>query len=134
MLMPTTEAMGWAAAALTAATFACTDMRRLRVLALAANLAFIVYASGAGLAPVLLLHPALAPLNLWRLVQLQRAAAAVRPTSHRNETAPRVESGLRARPCGRRAAALRTLRRPAPSALRPPPHGRGVPRADVVRH
>ena len=35
--------LGWLAAVLTLATFICRDMRRLRLLALAANAAFIGY-------------------------------------------------------------------------------------------
>ncbi|MCA3241972.1 MAG: hypothetical protein ING89_11805 [Rubrivivax sp.] len=44
------ETLGWLAAGLTGATFACTDMRWLRGLGLAANLTFIAYGAGAGLA------------------------------------------------------------------------------------
>ena len=65
--------MGWAAAGLTLSSFACSDMMRLRVLALAANAAFATYGWHAGLVPVLALHLALAPVNAWRLAQLLRA-------------------------------------------------------------
>lgn len=61
------EWLGWAAAGLTLATFVCSDMRRLRLLALAANAAFIAYGASAQLLPVLMLHLALVPVNLWRL-------------------------------------------------------------------
>ena len=61
------EWLGWAAAGLTLATFICCDMRRLRLLALAANAAFIAYGAVAQLLPVLMLHLALVPVNLWRL-------------------------------------------------------------------
>ena len=61
------EWLGWAAAGLTLATFICCDMRRLRLLALAANAAFIAYGALAQLLPVLMLHLALVPVNLWRL-------------------------------------------------------------------
>jgi hypothetical protein len=52
-LLPLTHVMGWSAAALTLLTFLCQDMRRLRFAALAANAAFIAYASmaSAGTAP-----------------------------------------------------------------------------------
>lgn len=56
-------------------TFACNDMRRLRVLALVANAAFIAYGSLAALLPVLVLHLVPAPINLWRLFGLKGAAA-----------------------------------------------------------
>ncbi len=62
--------IGWAAAVLTFVTFVSSGMRRLRVLALAANGAFVAYALLAGLWPVLALHLALLPINLWRLLQL----------------------------------------------------------------
>lgn len=61
------DLIGWTAAGMTMLTFACNDMRRLRVLALVANLAFIAYGSLAALLPVLVLHLVLAPINLWRL-------------------------------------------------------------------
>jgi hypothetical protein len=71
-LLPLTHVMGWSAAALTLLTFLCQDMRRLRFAALAANAAFIAYASMASLWPVLVLHLILVPVNLWRLWQSLR--------------------------------------------------------------
>jgi hypothetical protein len=41
----------------------------LRSIAIASNLTFIAYASVAHLLPVLVLHAALLPINLWRLWQ-----------------------------------------------------------------
>lgn len=73
------DAFGWLAAGLTWLTFFCRDMRRLRYLALGANAAFIAYAAMVHLWPVLVLHLALVPVNLWRLTQLllpERAAPA----------------------------------------------------------
>jgi hypothetical protein len=70
------DALGWLAAGLTAATFLCTEMRRLRLLALSANLAFIAYGTLANLTPVLTLHLLLAPVNLWQLVRISRRAVA----------------------------------------------------------
>jgi hypothetical protein len=61
---------GWAACVLTLFAFVSRDMLRLRLLALAANGAFVGYALLAGLTPVLVLHLVLAPVNLWRLMQL----------------------------------------------------------------
>lgn len=66
------EVLGWAAAGLTLLTFVCRDMRRLRLLALAANAAFIAYGATTHLLPVLTLHLALVPVNLWRLSQALR--------------------------------------------------------------
>ncbi len=66
------EAMGWAAALLTLLTFVSADIRRLRLLALTANATFIAYGATAELLPVLALHLALVPVNLWRLNQAFR--------------------------------------------------------------
>jgi len=73
------EALGWAAALLTLLTFFSADMRRLRLLALAANAAFIAYGTAAQLLPVLMLHLALVPVNLWRLNQSFRRGARTQP-------------------------------------------------------
>lgn len=70
------EVLGWVAAALTLATFVCRDMLRLRVLALAANMAFIGYGLGIGLWPVVTLHLLLVPINLRRLMELRQARSA----------------------------------------------------------
>lgn len=67
------DLMGWVAALLTLLTFACHDMRRLRLLALGANATFIAYGALSHLLPVLVMHLALVPVNLWRLVQTLRA-------------------------------------------------------------
>ena len=71
----TPEALGWVAALLTLLTFGCVDMLRLRLLALAANAAFIAYGTSAELLPVMVLHLALVPVNLWRLNQAMKGAA-----------------------------------------------------------
>jgi CRP/FNR family cyclic AMP-dependent transcriptional regulator len=88
--IPIADALGWTAALLTLTTFACADMRRLRLLALAANAAFIAYGITAGLLPVLALHLVLVPVNLWRLHQTPRAGAPVVNASQGDgETEPR---------------------------------------------
>lgn len=94
--------VGWLAASLTLVTFVCRDMRRLRLAAIGANLAFIGYGSSAGLWPVLALHLVLTPLNLWRLQQL-RASAPPPPAL----TAP-AQLSARAGPPRRRLVAART--------------------------
>lgn len=50
----------------------------LRILAIASNVVFILYAIGAGLAPVLLLHAALLPLNILRTYEQIRIYRRVR--------------------------------------------------------
>ena len=71
---------GYAASSMVLATFCMKTMRPLRILALASNVLFAVYAFCGGLYPVLILHVVLFPINLARLVQLQnltrRVAAA----------------------------------------------------------
>jgi CRP/FNR family transcriptional regulator, cyclic AMP receptor protein len=70
------ELLAWVAATFTWLAFMGTRMGWVRSLALSANLAFIAYGWNAGLWPVLVLHLALAPVNLWRLVQLWRQPTA----------------------------------------------------------
>jgi hypothetical protein len=70
--MMTVDLMGWLAATLTLLTFVCSDMRRLRVLGICANVAFVAYGASAGLMPVLALHLMLAPVNIWRLRELHK--------------------------------------------------------------
>ncbi len=65
--MSLVEALGYLASALVLATFCMRDMRRLRWVAMASNLAFIAYAALADLAPVLVLHLLLLPINVLRL-------------------------------------------------------------------
>jgi CRP/FNR family cyclic AMP-dependent transcriptional regulator len=67
-----TEPLGYLASLLVLATFCMRDMASLRVLAIASNLAFIGYATLAGLQPILLLHAVLLPMNLWRLLETRR--------------------------------------------------------------
>lgn len=59
-------------------------MLRLRALALMANLAFIAYGSLADLAPVLVLHLILTPLNAWHLFRHWRAAQRGGPAVYRD--------------------------------------------------
>lgn len=61
------EASGWIASGCVLAAFLMRRMRPLRLAAIASNAAFIVYAVQLDLLPILLLHAALLPINLWRL-------------------------------------------------------------------
>lgn len=70
------DGLGYLASALVLATFCMRDMAALRVCAVASNLAFIGYAMACDLAPVLVLHATLLPLNLVRLFELWRRPAA----------------------------------------------------------
>jgi CRP/FNR family transcriptional regulator, cyclic AMP receptor protein len=71
--MTLVDAIGWLAAALTLLTFATRDMVVLRLMALGANTAFIVYGMAGQLWPVVVLHVTLLPLNAVRLLELRRA-------------------------------------------------------------
>lgn len=66
------EPIGYLAASLVLATFCMRDMVALRLVAIASNLAFIVYGHLAGLDPVLLLHVVLLPVNALRLAEQLR--------------------------------------------------------------
>lgn len=63
---------GYLASSLALATFSLQSMRRLRMMALASNLAFIAYGYLGDLMPVLILHAVLLPVNACRLMQLSR--------------------------------------------------------------
>ena len=77
--------MAWLAAALVFSSFFMRTIVPLRTLALASNLAFIAYGLlGLGhdifakVAPILVLHCALLPLNLQRLLEVTRSIKAAR--------------------------------------------------------
>lgn len=70
------EIVGYLAAGLVFLTFCMKTMTSLRIVAIASNLAFIVYALAAQLTPILILHGLLLPLNVVRLVQINRYARA----------------------------------------------------------
>ncbi len=77
------EIFGYIASVLVFATFYMRTMLPLRIVAVASNLAFITYAAIDGLAPILILHSALLPLNLLRLMQIRELGAQVeRASSH----------------------------------------------------
>ncbi len=70
--MSNPDVLGWLAAALMVATFACREARAMRPLAVATNLAFIGYGIAAALVPVLTLHLLLLPINLWHWAEARR--------------------------------------------------------------
>ncbi len=70
--MELSEAFGYLASGLVLATFTMRTMIPLRVLGIASNVAFIIYGYVAGLAPVLILHAILLPLNVYRLAEMRR--------------------------------------------------------------
>ncbi len=60
------------------ATFCMRSMNALRWVAIASNVAFIAYGYLGHLAPVLLLHALLLPVNIYRLTQLRGSHLASR--------------------------------------------------------
>lgn len=83
------DALGYLAAFLVFLTFCMGTMLWLRLIAVASNVAFIVYGLAGDLAPILVLHGALLPVNL---VQLARMRRQVRVASEVARTAPGEES------------------------------------------
>jgi hypothetical protein len=80
--MSFTEPLGYLASALVLATFCMRDMHRLRWMAIASNLAFIAYALLADLAPVLVLHLLLLPVNVQRLMAWRSSMPPAAAPSH----------------------------------------------------
>jgi CRP/FNR family cyclic AMP-dependent transcriptional regulator len=76
--MQTIEAIGYLASSLVFATFYMKMMTPLRTVAIASNVAFIGYGYLGGMAPILILHMTLLPLNLWRLHQTRALGKTVR--------------------------------------------------------
>jgi hypothetical protein len=62
---------GYCASVLVFSAFYMRAMAPLRAIAIASNVAFIVYGLGGGLYPVLILHAVLLPLNCLRLLQMR---------------------------------------------------------------
>jgi CRP/FNR family cyclic AMP-dependent transcriptional regulator len=71
------EFFGYIASALVFATFYMRTMLPLRIVAIVSNVAFITYALIDGLTPILILHGALLPLNLLRLLQIRELTTQV---------------------------------------------------------
>jgi CRP/FNR family cyclic AMP-dependent transcriptional regulator len=77
-LMHIGELVGYLASALVFATFYMKTMIPLRNVAIVSNVAFISYGYLGGMAPILILHVALLPPNLWRLHQTRQLVKRVR--------------------------------------------------------
>lgn len=76
------EVIGWVAATMMLATFACQTVLGMRLFGVAANVAFITYGWAADLLPVMLLHTVVLPINLLhvaRLLKRQQESSAGRP-------------------------------------------------------
>ena len=75
------ELAGYTASVLVFLAFYMKTMIPLRMVGIASNLAFITYAVGAQLYPVLILHAVLLPLNCLRLLQTRALIQKVREAS-----------------------------------------------------
>ena len=76
--MTMVEFVGYVAAGLVFATFCMKTMIPLRLVGITSNVAFATYASLAGVVPLLVLHCALLPMNVWRLMQIRALLREVR--------------------------------------------------------
>ncbi len=72
------DVFGWLGAAMTFAAYSMRTMLPLRTAAIAANLAFILFGWLAGLTQILILHAALLPFNVYRLVELLKSLRQLR--------------------------------------------------------
>ncbi|WP_050932013.1 Crp/Fnr family transcriptional regulator [Aestuariivita boseongensis] len=81
------ELLGYAASLLVFITFCMKTLLWLRVAAIASNLAFIGYALGAQLFPILILHGVLLPMNILRLWQHFALIRRVKSATRQNPTA-----------------------------------------------
>ena len=68
--MPYLEIAGWLGAFFTLGAYSMRNMLSLRCIAVAANVAFITYGALTPVYPMLALHIALLPLNLYRLSEI----------------------------------------------------------------
>lgn len=75
------ETFGYLGGLLTLTTFSMKTMLHLRMVGIAANVAFISYGVLAHVYPVLLLHLTLLPLNSWRLRQLLQLTRQIKEIS-----------------------------------------------------
>jgi hypothetical protein len=67
---------GYIASSLVFMTFYMRGMVSLRLVALCSNVAFLLYAFNLHLAPIAILHSALIPVNISRLIAAWRTEAA----------------------------------------------------------
>jgi hypothetical protein len=70
------DLVGYLASLSVLATFCMSSMICLRAVAVLSNVLFITYGIGGHLAPVLVLHAALLPLNILKIFQLRRGVGA----------------------------------------------------------
>jgi len=84
------DVLGYLASGLVLGTFCMRTLVPLRVTAICSNVAFILYGFLAGIEPVLLLHAALLPMNIWRLAEMLVVEGARKTTWRRMGTLVRL--------------------------------------------
>jgi hypothetical protein len=122
----TTEIAGYIASALVLTTFATNDLRRLRMIAILSNIAFITYGVLAWLPPVLVLHLLLLPLNVALLIGCGKVVRAV-PSSispAASSSFPRIWGSAVRKRRALRTGGCRFVRRALPARPRPRCRGR----------
>jgi CRP-like cAMP-binding protein len=72
------ELLAYISSGLLVSTFYMKTMIPLRVTAIAANICLIVFTAATGLYPALVIQAFALPLNVWRLVQIQRSTRRIR--------------------------------------------------------
>ena len=87
ILIQPIELFGYVASLLVFITFCMKTLVWLRVAAIASNIAFIAYALGAQLYPILILHSVLLPLNLFRLWENFSLIRRIKTASREDPTA-----------------------------------------------
>lgn len=80
--MSLAELIGYAAAICVFLTFYMKTMVPLRIAGIVSNVLFILYGYFAGAHPVLILHLALLPLNIWRLHEMQQLMRNMHEATH----------------------------------------------------
>ena len=88
--------LGWFAAGLVFAAFCAREMLPLRLLAIVSNIAFIGYGYADHLWPIVFLHAAMLPMNVFRLRQLIRASRDA-PASAPDKATPQCSTNAPAR-------------------------------------
>lgn len=82
------EVAGYVASTLVFSALYMRTMIPLRILAIASNIAFLTYAGPLRLWPIIILHGLLLPLNILRLMQIQRMLRTIKTAQ---SGAPRLE-------------------------------------------
>jgi hypothetical protein len=84
------DLIGYIGSVLVFGTFYLKTMIRLRWVAIASNIVFMVYAAMGHLLPILVLHALLLPLNVWRLFEVKQLIRKVRSSAQSGMATPEL--------------------------------------------